>query len=203
MVYIDEYAVERRAALSGARLPAEWRSWMKQWSTFRRQAWKIDRQWTAHRLFVHAERLKGEGEWVPLPDAAPAEIILIDQCVAHLLGCSIEDTRWDREHWARVERRLWNSAFDGLDDSDWDGDYDRDRIDEEDRRLEEKLDAAREREGDLLLMHYLLPHVRLYYKLRLLKLSERAYYYRLNSALYTLDDEYRFRASTSKMCSRK
>lgn len=186
MAYINEYAVDRRVALSRARLPAHWRRWMKQWSTFRGQAWKIDRQWTAHRLFVHAERLKGDGEWVPLPDAAPAEIILIDQCVAHLLGCSIADTRWDREHWARVERSLWNSAFDGLDDSGWD--------DEEDRRLEEKLDAAREHEGDLLLMHYLLPHVRLYYKLRVLKLSERAYYYRLNSALQTLDEDYTFRA---------
>jgi hypothetical protein len=195
MVYIDEYAVERRTALSRARLPAEWRSWMKQWSMFRRQAWKIDHQWSAPGLFVHAERLKGEGEWVPLPDAAPAEIILIDQCVAHLLGCSIEGTRWDREHRARLERRLsWNPAFDGLDDSDWDDDNDRDRIDGEDRRSEEKFYAAREREGDLLLMHYLLPHVRLYYKLRVLNLSERAYYYRLNSALQALDGDYAFRA---------
>jgi hypothetical protein len=198
MAYIDEYAAKRRATLSGARLPAQWRSWMKQWSMFRGQAWKIDQRWSAHQLFVHAERLKGEGEWVPLSNAALAEIILIDQCVADLLGCSIADTRWDREHWARVERSLWNQSFDGLDiESDWD-DYERDRIDEEDRRLEEKCNAAREREGDLLLMHYLLPHVRLYGKLRVLELSERAYYYRLNSALQTLDDDYTFRATHLK-----
>jgi hypothetical protein len=30
--------------------------WMEQWSAFRGQAWRIDDQWTATRLFVHAER---------------------------------------------------------------------------------------------------------------------------------------------------
>jgi hypothetical protein len=164
---------------------------MKQWSKFRRLAWKIDRRWTTYMLFVHAERLKGDGEWVPLSNAAPAEITLIDQCVADLVGCGIARDRaaWTPEQWARLKQQLWHGEH-----YDWEDDELDDQVDE-DQRWEEKFKAAREREGDLLLMHYLLPHVRLYGKLRALELSERAYYYRLNSALRTLDDEYAFRAN--------
>jgi hypothetical protein len=195
MARLDEYAADRRAALSRARLPAKWRSWMDQWSLFRGQAWKIDREWTAPRLFVHSERLKGPGEWVPLSDTASTEIILIDQCVADLVGCVIaheasDRDSWTPEKWARLRHQLWHGEF-YLEDDELD--QFNDQL-EEDQRWEEKFRAAREREGDLLLMHYLLPHVRLYGKLRALQLSERAYYYRLDSALQTLDDEYVFRA---------
>jgi hypothetical protein len=194
MTYCD--AVERRAALSRAHLPEKWRPWMTQWSTFRGQAWKIDHQWTAPRLFVHAERLKGEGEWVPLSNNAPSAIILIDQCVADLVGCAIAyegryRDAWTPEQWARLEQQLWHGEFYMEDDDELD--QFNDQL-EEDQSSEEKYRADRAREGDLLLVHYLLPHVRLYGKLRVLKLSERAYYYRLNSALQTLNDDYAFRA---------
>ncbi len=191
---VAEYAADRRAYLSRDRLPARWRPWMKQWTAFRGAAWKIDHRWSTNRLIGHSGTLKARGEWVPLSDAAPAEIILIDECVADLVGCTVVSAGGDRDYWAHVRRNLWSQSFYDPDiDPDWDEDLAR-RVEEEDRRLEEKIDAAREREGDLLLMHYLLPHVRLYGKLRALDLSERAYYYRLDSALSTLDQEYSFRA---------
>jgi hypothetical protein len=175
---------------------------MEKWSMFRRQAWKIDHRWSEHGLLVHAERLKGDGIWAPLTQAAKAEVFLIDMCVADLVGCLVAREDWDRDYWARVERSLGNRELFDLDiASEW-GD-ERNQADEADRRWEEKSNAAREREGDLLLMHYLLPHVRLSRKQRVLQLSERAYYYRLNSALDTLSDEYSFRAKHINMCSRK
>src|SRR3569833_1341178 len=166
MTYSD--AIERRAALSRAHLPEKWRPWMTQWSTFRGEAWKIDHQWTAPRLFAHAERLKGEGEWAPLSNIAPSEITLIDQCVADLVGCAIAyegryRDAWTPEQWARLEQQLWHGEFYMEDDDELD--QFNDQL-EEDQRSEEKYRAHRAREGDLLLVHYLLPHVRLYGKLR-------------------------------------
>jgi hypothetical protein len=190
------YTAGHRAVLSRAHLAAQWRPWMKQWSVFRRAAWRIDPHWSAYRLKAHAEILKGEGEWVTLPEAASGEIILIDECVADLLGCTVVCIRGDRDYWARARRRSWDQPFYDPDpgiDPDWEEGLAR-RIEEEDERVEEKINAARERDGELLLLHYLLPHVRLYGKLRALGLSERAYYYHLDAALSTLAEEYFFRA---------
>jgi hypothetical protein len=190
MAHFDEYAADRRAALSRARLPAQWRPWMKQWSMFRGAAWKIDRGWTAHHLIAQAEILKGHA-WSPL-SKAPPKIALIDECVADLAGCVVARDVEDRDHRARDRSGQWSQQFVDFDIEPWDDDY-LDILDE-DQRWEQRLNAARERGGDLLLVHYLLPHVRMYRKLRALKLSERAYYYRLNSALDALEREYDYRA---------
>ena len=163
---------------------------MEAWSVLRGQEWKIDQRWSAAQLFVHAERLKGEGEWTPLSRAAPTQIILTDQCVAYLVGCVVAES-WERD--------AWTPEWDSLPRDLWDEDElytfraDHARLEEERRHWEEKLQAAREREGAVLLMHYLLPQVRLYQKLRVLKISERTFYYRLSSALDTLQREYQYR----------
>ena len=146
---------------------------MKEWSGFRRAAWKIDHRWTAPKLLGYSELRKGT-RWEPLVNAPP-EIVLIDGSVAELANYTDQSRDWEDEY----------PFF-----SDWDDDYEPVRLRlQEDRKWsaqQRKRDQAREREADVLLVHYLLPHVRLYGKLRALELSERAYYYRLSSALDSL-----------------
>lgn len=146
---------------------------MKDWSGFRRAAWKIDHRWTASKLLGYAELRKGT-EWEPLANAPP-EIILVDASVAELANCA------DQTHDCEDDYPF---------SLDWDEDYEPMRLRfQEDRwwaAQERKRNEAREREADVLLVHYLLPHVRLYGKLRALELGERAYYYRLSSALDSL-----------------
>lgn len=188
--YPEESAAETRAALSRYHLPDRWRSVMEKWSVFRGQAWRINQGWSAAQLFVHAERLKGEGEWTPLLSSAPTQITLTDQCVAHLVGCVVAES-WERE--------VWTPEWDPLPRGLWDDDEldtfraDNARLEAERRQWEEKRQAARERDGAVLLIHYLLPHVRMYQKLRVLKISERTFYYRLNSALDRFQREYQYR----------
>jgi hypothetical protein len=167
----EPLAVEHRAALSRQWLPAQWRPIMKQWSVFRRAAWKIDHRWTASKLLGYSELCRGT-EWEPLVKAPPG-IVRLDASVAELANSAEQTRDWEDEY----------PFF-----SDWDDDYEPVRLDEDWRwsTQERKRNQAREREADVLLVHYLLPHVRLYGKLRALKLGERAYYYRLSSALDSL-----------------
>lgn len=169
----EPLAVERRAALSRRWLPAQWRPLMKQWSVFRGAAWKIDHRWTASKLLGYSELCKG-AEWEPLANA-PANVVLIDGRVAELANYTDQYRDLEDEY---------------LFFPDWDDDYEPERLQLQEHRRwsaqQRKRNQAREREADVLLVHYLLPHVRLYGKLRALELSERAYYYRLNSALDSL-----------------
>lgn len=148
---------------------------MKQWSAFRRGAWKIDHRWTAPKLLGHSELRKGR-EWEPLVNA-PAGIVRLDLSVAELANCAEQTHDWEDEY-----------PF----SPDWDDDYEPVQLhdDREWYAQERKRNQAREREAEVLLVHYLLPHVRLYGKLRALELGERAYYYRLSSALDSLHRYY-------------
>jgi hypothetical protein len=161
---------------------------MKLWASYRSTVWKIDRWWSAHTLIARMEILKGNGAWEPLVKA-PHQIELIDEIVADLADCVVASpvtsaiNSWG-DQWSPIKFDLY--------DDDWGYPY----LDE-DRRWEGKYKADRAREADLLLVHYLLPHVRLYRKLRALELSERAYYYRLNSALKSLGETYNQRSRPS------
>lgn len=185
-------AADRRAALSRAGLPAQWRPLMKQWSSYRRASWNIDRWWTAYTLTAHVEILKGNGAWGS-PLRAPQEIVWIDESVANLAGCIVAHQASSQSN--RRVTQWAPTSFDACTDDD----YWSDPYLDEDRKWEERYEAARKREADVLLMHYLLPHVRLYRKLRALELSERGYYYRLNSALSSLSE----RLSPSEWIARR
>jgi hypothetical protein len=145
---------------------------MERWSDFRGAAWKIDYRWTASKLLGYSELRRG-AEWEPLTNA-PAEIVLLDGSVAELANYADQSPRDSDDEYPFLP--------------DWDDDYEPVWF-HQDRRWsvqERKRKEAREREADVLLVHYLLPHVRLYGKLRALELGERAYYYRLSSALDSL-----------------
>jgi hypothetical protein len=151
---------------------------MKAWSSYRRAAWKVDERWSVHRLIVHTECVKGAGRWGARL-RAPSDVIKIDEAVAGLADCAIAgEITEDQE----FPSRPWRTSlvfFD--DDDDWDS------SDLAEDRWEEQYRAIQARMADLLCIHYLLPHVRLYQKLRVFELSERAYYYRLMAALDALE----------------